>query len=90
MTDQGATNINAANLTDLSGTYQAVDVMVTDIADLTDPGADRLLGWDDTGGLIQWIIIGTGLSYDEGTDTLSATGSGDVTSVGDCADCECL
>ena len=44
-------------------------------ANLADPNADRLIGWDDTGGTIQYFIIGSGLSYDEGTDTISATGA---------------
>jgi len=42
---------------------------------LTDPGADRLLGWDDTDNDIRWVTIGTGLTYTEATDTLSATGT---------------
>lgn len=43
-------------------------------ASLADPGADCLLGWDDTDGTVKFFTIGSGLSYDAGTDTLSATG----------------
>lgn len=42
----------------------------------TDPGADRLLGWDDTGNALQYMIIGAGLVYDAATDTLSSTNVG--------------
>lgn len=45
-------------------------------ASLTDPGANRIWGWDDTDNAVKQFVIGTGLSYDAGTDTLSATGSG--------------
>ena len=41
---------------------------------LADPGAHRLLGWDETENLTKWFIIGSGLSYDQATDMLSATG----------------
>lgn len=43
---------------------------------LSDPGADRLWGWDDTDNAIKFITIGTNLSYDHSTHTLSATGGG--------------
>ncbi len=49
-------------------------------ASLADPGADRLLFWDDSAGASDWLTVGTGLSI-TGT-TISATGSGGtVTSV---------
>lgn len=58
-------------------------------ASLSDPGADRLWGWDDTDGAIAFITIGTNLSYDHATHTLSASGgvssvtlTGDVTGTG--------
>ena len=41
---------------------------------LADPGVHRLLGWDETENLTKWFIIGSGLSYDQATDMLSATG----------------
>ena len=41
---------------------------------LTDPNADRLMFWDDSGGAIDWLTLGTNLSI-TGT-TLNATGGG--------------
>jgi len=56
---------------------------------LSDPGANRLWGWDDTDNAIAFITIGTNLSYDHATHTLSASGgvssvtlTGDVTGTG--------
>lgn len=43
---------------------------------LTDPNANRLLGWDDTDGAIGFWTLGTGLSYDHATHTLTATAGG--------------
>lgn len=43
-------------------------------ASLSDPNAHRILGWDDTDNAVKMIVIGTNLSYDAATDTLSATG----------------
>ncbi len=48
-------------------------------ASLSDPGAHRLWGWDDTDNGIRFITIGTNLSYDHSTHTLSATGAGSGT-----------
>lgn len=57
--------------------FQPLDAFLTDIATLTDPGADRILFWDDSVGDIVWLELGTNLSI-TGT-TLNATGgSGDV------------
>ncbi len=42
---------------------------------LVDPNANTLLGWDDTDGAHKFITLGTGLSYDHATHTLSATGT---------------
>lgn len=47
-------------------------------ASLSDPNANRLWGWDDTDNAISFITIGSGLSYDHSTHTLSATSSGDM------------
>lgn len=41
---------------------------------LTDPGADRLMFWDDSAGVVTWLTAGSGLSI-AGT-TITATGSG--------------
>src|SRR3989344_8458036 len=46
------------------------------IASITDPNADVLFGWDDTDGDYAAINIGSNLSYDHSTHTLSATGGG--------------
>jgi hypothetical protein len=43
---------------------------------LADPGANRLWGWDDTDNAIVWITIGSGLTYDAVTNTLTASGGG--------------
>jgi len=43
---------------------------------LSDPGANKLWGWDDTDNSIGFWTIGTGLSYDHASHTLSSTGSG--------------
>jgi hypothetical protein len=45
-------------------------------ANLSDPGADRLWGWDDTDGAIAFITIGPGLAYDHATHTLDLAGGG--------------
>ena len=50
-------------------------------ANLSNPGADRILFWDDSAGATTWLSAGSGLAI-SGT-TISATGSGGtVTSVG--------
>ena len=41
---------------------QAYDAFLQDIADLTDPDADRILFWDDTLGKFTWLTLGTNLS----------------------------
>lgn len=43
-------------------------------ASLTDPGADRIVFWDDSAGVMTWLQLGTNLSI-SGT-TINATGSG--------------
>ena len=53
---------------------QAQDAFLDDIAALTDPGADRILFWDDSAGDIVWLTVGTNLTI-TGT-TLDATGGG--------------
>jgi len=53
---------------------QAADPFLQDIADLTDPAADRILFWDDSAGELVWLTPGTNLSI-TGT-TIDATGGG--------------
>lgn len=43
---------------------------------LSDPGAHSIIGWDDTGNVIRFFTIGTGLTYTQATNTLSASGGG--------------
>lgn len=45
-------------------------------SNLTDPGANKLWGWDDTDNAIGFWTLGSGLSYDHATHTISSTGSG--------------
>lgn len=45
-------------------------------ANLSDPGANRLWGWDDTDNSIGFWTIGTNLSYDHASHTLNSTGGG--------------
>lgn len=42
-------------------------------SNLSDPGANKLLGWDDTDNSVGFWTIGSGLSYDHSTHTLSST-----------------
>lgn len=56
-------------------------------ANLSDPGANKLLGWDDTDNAIAFFAVGSGLSYDHATHTLSGSNqtitlSGDVSGSG--------
>lgn len=48
---------------------------------LSDPNANSLWGWDDTDNAIKFFNLGTGLSYDHSTHTISAPDVGTVTSV---------
>ncbi len=53
---------------------QASDAFLDDIAALTDPGADRILFWDDSAGDIVWLTVGSNLTITD--TTISATGGG--------------
>lgn len=57
---------------------QAFDAFLDDIAALTDPGADRLMFWDDSAGEITWLTAGTGLAI-SGTSITSAPADDSVT-----------
>jgi hypothetical protein len=46
-------------------------------ASLADPNADRIMFWDDSGGAVTWLEVGSGLSITD--TTLSTIASGDVT-----------
>lgn len=43
-------------------------------ANLSDPGADRILFWDDSAGAVTWLTAGTGLTITD--TTITATGGG--------------
>jgi hypothetical protein len=51
---------------------QAFDQGLEDISDLADPGADRILFWDDSAGAHKYLTAGSGLSLTD--TTLTATG----------------
>jgi hypothetical protein len=57
-------------------------------ASLADPNADRIMFWDDTAGAVTWLTVGTGLTITD--TTITSSGSGDVTKVGDCESGDCL
>lgn len=47
-------------------------------ASLADPGADRILFWDDSAGQMTWLSVGTGLGITGTTLETTGGGSGDV------------
>jgi hypothetical protein len=61
------------------GDLTGVPGPVEDIAALTDPGADRLLFWDDSAGIYTHLTLGTNLSITGTTiNAAGGSGSGDV------------
>lgn len=77
----------SANLTTLgtiaTGVWNATAISLANGgtgAALVDPGADRLMFWDDSAGAVDWLTLGTNLSI-TGT-TLNATGGGGSTPTG--------
>ena len=58
------------------GSFQPLDAFLTQISNLSDPGSDRILFWDDSDGIITWLsigaplnITGTVLDVDSATDS---------------------
>lgn len=47
-------------------------------ASLSDPGADRVMFWDDSAGATTWLTVGTGLAITDTTLAVSGAGTGDV------------
>lgn len=69
------TDAAGADAIGCSGENIVADAFLEDIADLTDPGADRILFWDDgSPNELAWLTVGTGLTL-TGT-TLTASGGG--------------
>lgn len=48
-------------------------------SNLTDPGADRILFWDDSGNAVTWLTVGTNLSITGTTLNASGGGGSDIT-----------
>lgn len=69
MISNGTDSITETDLT-LSGGELGLDSGGTGTS-LSDPNADRLLGWDNTGNVMNWITPGSGLSL--ASNTLIAT-----------------
>lgn len=57
---------------DIGVTVQAYDLGLTQIANLADPNADRILFWDDSAGEYKYLAPGTGLSITDTTLNSSA------------------
>lgn len=82
----GSTNLTTLG-TISTGSWNATNIPLNKGgtgAALTDPGADRLMFWDDSAGNVDWLTLGTNLSI-TGT-TLNATGGGGALSDGDYGD----
>ena len=62
------------------GNYVTLGLSHLGIESLADPNDNQLVGWDDTDGAMKFIDLGTGLSYDHATHTLSVVGGGGVAS----------
>jgi hypothetical protein len=82
----GVTSINGLVITAntgaiTTGTWTATDIALADGgtgASLADPGANKFLAWDDTDNSMGFWTIGSGLSYDHATHTISSTGGSGV------------
>lgn len=51
--------------------------MLSDIQAMTDPGADMLLGWDETGNAIEQFTMGNALEFNGNTIRVASTIAGD-------------
>lgn len=59
-------------------------------ASLADPGADRLMFWDDSAGAVTWLTAGTGLTITDTTITAAGGVATAVTVAGESADATCF
>jgi Concanavalin A-like lectin/glucanases superfamily len=73
LSDVNTTGLGTGDLLKWNGSSW-VDDPVLGIGDLTDPGADRIMFWDDSAGTLEWLTIGSGLSI-TGTTISSSGGS---------------
>jgi len=80
-----AVTINSAYIYRAGGTDVSLADGGTGVS-LSDPGANKILAWDDTDNSIGFWTLGSGLSYDHSTHTLSATGTGSVGGPGSSTD----
>lgn len=62
------------------GVWQPEDLLLTSLSDLSDPGGDRILFWDESNNALKWLTLGSGLSITD--DTINAAISGGMTLIG--------
>jgi hypothetical protein len=55
-------DLEAADIPDLSATYQPLDALLTSLSGLSDPNADRIVFWDDSAGGFAWMGPGDGMA----------------------------
>jgi hypothetical protein len=67
-----ATNAALTALAANPAMYQATNANLTQLGGLTDPGADRILFWDDSVGSNDWLIVGANLTITD--KTIAASG----------------
>lgn len=70
---------NANNVTITGGSVSGItDLALADGgtgASLSDPGADAILGWNDTANVVRFFTAGTGISINATSNTISSTAS---------------
>lgn len=73
------TGIAVSNGAGIAGNTE-IDLQHLGFETLVDPGADRLLFWDDSAGTLEWLTLGANLSI-TGTTLNAASAGGGITSV---------
>jgi hypothetical protein len=71
---------------DLNPFTDAEMIVLESIAALGDPGANSLIGWDDTDNAFTYFTLGAGLVYTHATHTLSVSGGTATLADGDYGD----